>query len=65
MNAPDRQGGVAPVPVHAGIGLHAESEREILLGSTAAAWLEAHSENYFGPGGGLCAICACWPSAIR
>ncbi|AOV16997.1 hypothetical protein BJI67_07940 [Acidihalobacter aeolianus] len=51
MNAPDRQGDVAPIPAQAGIGLRAEYEREILLGGTAAAWLEAHSENYFGPGG--------------
>lgn len=50
MNAPPFNRG-APIPAHAGIGLRAEYEREILQSGTRAAWLEAHSENYFGPGG--------------
>ena len=42
----------APIPAHAGIGLRAEYERQILDHGAACAWLEVHSENYFGPGGG-------------
>lgn len=50
MNAPSSNAG-APIPAKAGVGLRAEYEREIVEAGTQAAWLEAHSENYFGPGG--------------
>ena len=40
------------IPARAGIGLRAEYECQILEYGVACAWLEAHSENYFGPGGG-------------
>lgn len=40
------------VPARAGIGLRAEHERQILEQGVECAWLEVHSENYFGPGGG-------------
>lgn len=42
----------APIPARAGIGLRAEHEREVLDQGAHCAWLEVHSENYFGPGGG-------------
>lgn len=42
----------ATIPACAGIGLRAEYEREILERGAACHWLEVHSENYFGPGGG-------------
>lgn len=42
----------APIPAHAGIGLRSQYERTILADGASCGWLEAHSENYFGPGGG-------------
>ncbi|HKO87665.1 MAG TPA: DUF692 domain-containing protein [Burkholderiales bacterium] len=38
-------------PQGAGIGLRAAHYRDFLQGSPEAAWLEVHSENYFGDGG--------------
>jgi uncharacterized protein len=38
-------------PQGAGIGLRAPHYRDFLHGTPAAAWLEVHSENYFGAGG--------------
>ena len=38
-------------PVGAGIGLRARHYREFLDARPPAAWLEVHSENYFGAGG--------------
>ena len=35
----------------AGIGLRARHYRDFLDGHPPAAWLEVHSENYFGEGG--------------
>ncbi len=40
-----------PVPGWAGIGLRAEHERAFVETRPAVAWIEAHSENYFGGGG--------------
>src|SRR3989344_4512462 len=34
-----------------GIGLRAEHYREVVTARPAIAWLEVHSENYFGDGG--------------
>jgi uncharacterized protein (UPF0276 family) len=42
----------ASIPARAGIGLRADYERQILEQGVACAWLEVHSENYFGLGGG-------------
>lgn len=42
----------ASIPARAGIGLRAEHERQILEHGVSCAWLEVHSENYFGHGGG-------------
>jgi uncharacterized protein (UPF0276 family) len=42
----------ASIPARAGIGLRAEYEHQILEHGVACAWLEVHSENYFGLGGG-------------
>ncbi len=43
--------GVAPAGSQAGIGLRAQHHREIIERRPALGWLEAHSENYFAPGG--------------
>ncbi|MEO8313620.1 MAG: DUF692 domain-containing protein [Pseudomonadota bacterium] len=40
-----------PMPARAGIGLRAVHHAQFLSGRPAAAWLEAHSENYFAAGG--------------
>lgn len=40
-----------PVPAFAGIGLRAPHHQDILELRPAVGWLEAHSENYFAPGG--------------
>ncbi|MBI3545599.1 MAG: DUF692 domain-containing protein [Gammaproteobacteria bacterium] len=40
-----------PIPAHAGIGLRAEHYHEVIDTLPATAWLEVHSENYFGAGG--------------
>ena len=37
--------------LRAGIGLRAQHHAEILSSRPALGWFEAHSENYFGPGG--------------
>ncbi|MGB8327150.1 MAG: DUF692 domain-containing protein [Steroidobacteraceae bacterium] len=42
-----------PVPARAGIGLRARHHAEIVRERPAIAWFEAHSENYFAPGGAL------------
>lgn len=47
--APQRP--TAPIPARAGIGLRAEHYREVVATRPAVAWLEVHSENYFGEGG--------------
>lgn len=39
-----------PIPAAAGIGLRAQHHADVLSGSSAA-WLEAHTENYFADGG--------------
>ena len=39
------------LPAQAGIGLRAPHSREILASLPDIAWLEVHSENFFGPGG--------------
>ena len=45
---PDR---AAAVPSGIGIGLRTAHYRELLARERCVDWLEAHSENYFGPGG--------------
>ncbi|HEU4531690.1 MAG TPA: DUF692 domain-containing protein, partial [Steroidobacteraceae bacterium] len=40
-----------PIPAKAGIGLRAQHHRAIMESRPAVGWLEAHSENYFAPGG--------------
>lgn len=40
-----------PIPASAGIGLRAELELGLIEELPSIAWLEAHSENYFGDGG--------------
>jgi uncharacterized protein (UPF0276 family) len=45
---PDR---AAAVPSGIGIGLRTAHYRELLARERSVDWLEAHSENYFGPGG--------------
>lgn len=40
-----------PIPAKAGIGLRAQHYCEVLQRRPAVAWLEVHSENYFGDGG--------------
>ena len=40
-----------PIPAKAGVGLRAQHYREVLERRPAVAWLEVHSENYFGDGG--------------
>jgi uncharacterized protein (UPF0276 family) len=47
-----------PVPARAGIGLRARHHAEIVRERPAIAWFEAHSENYFAPGGALPEILA-------
>jgi uncharacterized protein (UPF0276 family) len=42
-----------PLPARAGIGLRACHHEEVLRTLPAIAWFEAHSENYFSPGGEL------------
>src|SRR5689334_20693242 len=50
--APHRARAVpGPMPVRAGIGLRAVHHAQFLTEKPAAAWLEAHSENYFAAGG--------------
>lgn len=39
------------IPAQAGIGLRSPHHREVLHGKPAVAWLEVHSENFFGAGG--------------
>jgi uncharacterized protein (UPF0276 family) len=39
------------MPARAGIGLRSVHHAELLADRSAAAWLEAHSENYFAAGG--------------
>ena len=46
-----KPGGPRPIPARAGIGLRARHHGEIPPLRPAVAWLEAHSENYFGCGG--------------
>jgi len=41
----------AAIPAHAGIGLRAPHYRDLLEIRPDVAWLEVHSENYFGEGG--------------
>ena len=43
--------GTQPLPVTAGIGLRAQHHQDLLDERPAIGWLEAHSENYFAPGG--------------
>jgi uncharacterized protein (UPF0276 family) len=49
--ARERTTGTGPIPAKAGIGLRAQHYREVLERRPAVAWLEVHSENYFGDGG--------------
>jgi len=50
--APNRRAfGASPAPRSAGIGLRAEHYRDLLSERPAVAFLEIHSENYFGDGG--------------
>ncbi|MDR4470135.1 MAG: DUF692 domain-containing protein [Nitrospira sp.] len=41
----------ASIPAQAGIGLRSDHYREILHEAPPVAWMEVHSENYFGEGG--------------
>ncbi|MDR4470959.1 MAG: DUF692 domain-containing protein, partial [Nitrospira sp.] len=41
----------ASIPAQAGIGLRSDHYREILHETPPVAWMEVHSENYFGEGG--------------
>lgn len=43
--------GPSSIPARAGIGLRAEHYADLLETLPAIAWLEVHSENYFGAGG--------------
>ncbi len=43
--------GAGPIPAAAGIGLRAEHYQVVLERRPGVAWLEVHSENYFGAGG--------------
>ena len=43
--------GTAAIPSRAGIGLRAPHCREIMDSRPGIAWVEVHSENYFGDGG--------------
>ncbi|HKQ30177.1 MAG TPA: DUF692 domain-containing protein [Burkholderiales bacterium] len=49
MNAAQRVS--ATIPARAGIGLRAPHYRDIIETRPDVAWLEVHSENYFGDGG--------------
>jgi uncharacterized protein (UPF0276 family) len=40
-----------PIPASAGIGFRSAHQRALLTERPAVAWLEVHSENYFGDGG--------------
>ena len=40
-----------PIPASAGVGLRSQHHRDALNSSAKVAWLEVHSENYFGQGG--------------
>ncbi len=40
-----------PIPARAGIGLRADHYFQVMEQHPAIAWLEVHSENYFGAGG--------------
>jgi len=40
-----------PIPASAGIGFRSAHQRALLAERPAIAWLEVHSENYFGDGG--------------
>lgn len=53
MSAMTRNGSAAqkPIPAAAGIGLRAEHYDTFLTERPTVAWLEVHSENYFGAGG--------------
>ena len=44
-------GKAGPIPAQAGIGLRGPHYQAVLEERPAIAWLEAHSENYFGAGG--------------
>jgi len=46
-----RSVGLGPLPAQAGIGLRAPHHLEVLRRPGAAAWFEAHTENYFADGG--------------
>jgi hypothetical protein len=39
------------IPARAGIGLRSQHHEAILTAAPAPAWIEAHTENYFHPGG--------------
>jgi uncharacterized protein len=41
----------SPMPPRTGIGLRAQHHLQVLAESPAAAWFEAHTENYFADGG--------------
>jgi uncharacterized protein len=43
--------GPQPLPVTAGIGLRAQHHADMLERRPRVGWVEAHSENYFAPGG--------------
>lgn len=53
MNAATARGARIPggIPAQAGIGLRAVHVRAVLDAAQAPAWVEVHSENYFGDGG--------------
>src|SRR5690349_4147497 len=41
----------ADTPLRAGIGLRAQHHADMRTNKPAVGWIEAHSENYFAPGG--------------
>ena len=52
LHAADNSWQIAgPIPVHAGIGLRAVHQDEVVERQPHVAWFEAHTENYFAAGG--------------
>lgn len=69
MQSSSKYDSTVPIPARSGIGLRAPHYREILETRPGIAWLEVHSENYFGAGGQplyyLEQICAHYPLSLH
>lgn len=65
----DQSGASAAIPAGAGIGLRSPHYVDVLEHRPNVAWLEVHSENYFGKGGAprhyLEKIRACYPISLH